>query len=102
EGSAYDSRILNNARSHYRFDTLEGRYYLADASYLNSAPYIVLYRGVRYYLREQYLAAMRPADYKELFNLRYSSLRNVVERTFSIIKRRFRIFESAPQYSIRA
>ncbi|EME89336.1 uncharacterized protein MYCFIDRAFT_28916, partial [Pseudocercospora fijiensis CIRAD86] len=52
EGSAYDGYILNNARSYYRFSMLEGRYYLANTSYLNNAPYIVLYRGVRYYLRK--------------------------------------------------
>ncbi|EME77529.1 uncharacterized protein MYCFIDRAFT_121798, partial [Pseudocercospora fijiensis CIRAD86] len=75
EGSTYDGRVLNNARSYYRFTAPEGRYYLVDTSYLNNALYLVLYRSIRHYLREQYL-----------FNLRYTSLRNVVERTFRVIK----------------
>jgi hypothetical protein len=36
-------------------------------------------------------ATDRPADAKELFNLRHASLRNVIERIFGILKRCFRI-----------
>lgn len=43
-------------------------------------------------------ADLRPVDAKELFNLRYSSLRNVVERVFSILKNRFHILEKRPRY----
>ena len=32
---------------------------------------------------------MKPKDKKELFNLRYAQLRNMVERIFGILKRRF-------------
>lgn len=35
-----------------------------------------------------------PQDAKELFNLRHASLRNVVERIFGILKRKFRILLS--------
>lgn len=43
---------------------------------------------------------MRPTDEKELFNLRYSLLRNVVERVFGVLKNRFYILEKRIKYSI--
>ena len=42
----------------------------------------------------------RPANKEELFNLRHASARNVIERIFSDIKRRFRILLLPPEYSI--
>jgi hypothetical protein len=41
----------------------------------------------------------RPKTKEELFNLRHASLRNVVERIFGVLKRRFRILLLAPEYS---
>jgi hypothetical protein len=37
---------------------------------------------------------------EELFNLRHASLRNVIERIFGVLKRRFRILLLAPEYSL--
>jgi DDE superfamily endonuclease len=42
----------------------------------------------------------RPLDYKELFNLRHSQARNVIERVFGVVKRHFRIFGIGPEYSL--
>ena len=42
----------------------------------------------------------RPANREELFNLRHASARNVIERIFSVIKRRFHILLLPPKYSI--
>lgn len=42
---------------------------------------------------------LRPANAKELFNLRHAQARNVIERIFGVIKRRFRILLYAPEYS---
>jgi hypothetical protein len=43
----------------------------------------------------------RPQDYKELFNLRHSQLRNVIERIFGAAKKRFAVLKEgtrlAPQ-----
>jgi hypothetical protein len=39
-------------------------------------------------------------DDEEIFNLRHSSARNVVERIFGVLKRRFPIIATVPQYSI--
>ncbi|KAK3194045.1 hypothetical protein Dsin_025355 [Dipteronia sinensis] len=42
-----------------------------------------------------------PANEVELFNLRYASLRNVIERIFGIFKSRFTIFKSVPPFPFR-
>lgn len=57
------------------------------------------YKVVRYHLNEQKLASLKPANAKELFNLRHASLRNDIEWIFGVVKRRFRIFDKAPEYS---
>ena len=43
---------------------------------------------------------VRPRNYKELCNLRHSQARNVVERIFGVVKRRFRLMVAAPEYSL--
>ena len=42
----------------------------------------------------------RPRNPKELFNLRHASARNVIERIFGVLKRRFRILQLPPEYDI--
>ncbi|KAL0957211.1 hypothetical protein HGRIS_014896 [Hohenbuehelia grisea] len=42
----------------------------------------------------------RPANPKELFNLRHARLRNAIERIFGVCKRRFKLMTAAPEYSI--
>jgi hypothetical protein len=37
---------------------------------------------------------------EELFNLRHASARNVIERIFGVLKRRFRILVFPPEYSM--
>jgi hypothetical protein len=58
EGSAHDSRVLSHALAH-DFHIPEGKYYLADAGYGLRQGLLTPYRGVRYHLREQALAAQR-------------------------------------------
>lgn len=59
------------------------------------------YRGVRYHLKEY--STRGPQNPRELFNLRHSSLRNVIERTFGVLKKRFPIISSGtePHYSFK-
>jgi hypothetical protein len=49
------------------------------------------YRGVRYHLKEHRQANQKPQNSKELFNLRHSSLRNVIERIFGVLKRQWQV-----------
>jgi hypothetical protein len=46
-------------------------------------------------LKEQYLASQKPQNAKELFNLRHSQLRNVVERIFGVFKGQWKILSGA-------
>jgi hypothetical protein len=59
-----------------------------------------LYRRVRYHLKEQRQVDLRPNTAKELFNLHYTSLRNVVECIFRVVKRKFKILGLVAEYSI--
>lgn len=99
EGSAYDARVLKDALS----KTLaipKGRYLLVDVGYLNSTIALVLYRGTRYYLQEWQQVDLRPSNKEELFNLRYSLLRNAIKRAFSVIKKRQKVLRLAHKFSI--
>jgi hypothetical protein len=42
----------------------------------------------------------RPANREELFNLHHSSLRNVIEHIFGVLKWRFQILLIAPEYNL--
>jgi hypothetical protein len=99
EGSAYDGRVIRDAQQR-GFRALEGKYFLADAGYANKDMLLSPYRGVRYHLREISQVRSSPKDKFELFNYRHSSLRNVVERTFGVFKRRWRIFDRPHKFSI--
>ncbi|KAK1377379.1 Nuclease HARBI [Heracleum sosnowskyi] len=98
EGSARDSRVLNDALS--RRDGLkiaEGKYYLGDAGYGIQNGVISSYHSVRYHLKEY--DDNPPTNAKELFNLRHSTLRTTIERGFGILKKRFRAIDAKPQWS---
>ena len=43
----------------------------------------------------------RPRNERELFNLRHSSLRNVIERIFGVLKCQWRILNTPPEYDMR-
>jgi DDE superfamily endonuclease len=43
----------------------------------------------------------RPVNKEELFNLRHAQARNVIERIFGVLKRRFRILVIPPEYSVK-
>ena len=61
---------------------------------------ITPYRWVRYHLKEY--SRKGPQNAKKLFNHRHSSLRNVIERTFGVLKKRFPIIASwtEPHYDV--
>ncbi|KAI7951580.1 hypothetical protein MJO28_007264 [Puccinia striiformis f. sp. tritici] len=99
EGTAHDARVLRDAWSK-DFKIRQGFFYLADAGYGLSRNILVPYRGTRYHLREQALAGQRPETKEELYNLRHSSLRNVIERCFGVFKRRFKIMTQASEYQL--
>ena len=98
EGSAHDQRVLGHARG-LGFPIIPGKFYLADAGYKLTTNFLVPYRGVRYHLKEWEKNNKNPMNEKELFNLRHSSARNVIERVNGIAKKRFGILVNMPSYS---
>lgn len=100
EGSAHDTRLLRSAVTHRRDKLIVpgSKYYLGDAGFPLVPGFLVPYRGTRYHLKEQ--AGNSPETAKELFNLRHSSLRNIIERTFGLLKKRFAYLRTTPFYSV--
>ncbi|KAM7513853.1 hypothetical protein LguiA_003436 [Lonicera macranthoides] len=102
EGSAADSRVLRAVLDDpdQNFPEIpEGKYYLVDMGYSNMEGFIAPYQGVRYNLHEYRGANHLPRNAKELFNHRQASLRNVIQRSFDVLKARFPILKLAPQYA---
>lgn len=63
------------------------KYHLADVGYTNVSGLLASYRSNHYQLNERTTGGDRPNNYKKLFNLRYSSVTNVFERTFGLLKK---------------
>ncbi|CCE28150.1 uncharacterized protein CPUR_01624 [Claviceps purpurea 20.1] len=103
EGSFNDSALLAQACSR-SLKVPDGRYYLADAGFgSNRVGFLTPVPGqVRYHLQEFGRHDLRPANADELYNLRHSSLRMIIEQVFGRLKRRWRITRSGPpEYSFR-
>ena len=95
-GSAHDASILADSLS--RPDGLkipEVKFYLGDVGYGCRPGILPPFRSTRYHLNE-FSARFYPANAKELFNLRHSSLRVTVERAFAALKNRFKILDQKP------
>ncbi|XP_022685499.1 uncharacterized protein LOC111258473 [Setaria italica] len=95
-GSAHDATILADAlESEDGLRVPPGKFYLVDVGYACRPGFLPPYRGTRYHLKE-YGARNYPTNPRELFNLRYSSLRVSVERAFGALKNHFRIIDNKP------
>lgn len=77
------------------------KFYLVDGGYANTPCFLAPYRGVRYHLKEYRAGHRRPQNYKELFNHRHAVLRNHVERTLGVLKKRFPILKVATFHKIK-
>ncbi|KAL5544075.1 hypothetical protein UlMin_007859 [Ulmus minor] len=71
-----------------------------DAGYTNCNEFLALFRGQRYHLSE-WIVGQQPTSPEELFNLRHSSARNVIERCFGVLKNRWAILRSPSFYPIK-
>ncbi|KNE89365.1 hypothetical protein PSTG_17173 [Puccinia striiformis f. sp. tritici PST-78] len=72
EGSAHDGTVLADTFQK-DFVIPHGKFYLADAGYGLQKGILTPFRAVRYHLKEQARAGLRPANPKELYNLRHAS-----------------------------
>ncbi|XP_019052121.1 PREDICTED: uncharacterized protein LOC109114241 [Nelumbo nucifera] len=73
-----------------------GKYYLVDASYRNMSGFLAPYQNTWYHLNE--IRGWLPKSPKEIFNHRNSALRNVVERAFGVLKKRWAILDSTQHF----
>ncbi|XP_077237218.1 protein ANTAGONIST OF LIKE HETEROCHROMATIN PROTEIN 1-like [Tasmannia lanceolata] len=97
EGSESNSRILGETLANERGIICHpGKYYLVDGGFPLLSHFITPFRKMRYHLNE--FRSNMPWTAEELFNHRYSSARNVIERAFGVLKKRFAVLYGEPMY----
>ncbi|KAL6638634.1 hypothetical protein ACP70R_023745 [Stipagrostis hirtigluma subsp. patula] len=102
EGSASDSRVLRDAMTREdAFAVPNGKYYLVDAGYTNGPGFLAPYRSTRYHLNEWAAQGNNPSTARELYNLRHASARNVIERTFGLLKMRWAILRTHSFFDLK-
>ncbi|CAN0926426.1 Protein ALP1-like, partial [Linum grandiflorum] len=97
EGSAHDSRILKDALSRPNGLKVPKGYYLCDAGYTNCEGFFTPFRNQRYHLKEW--GGNRPNTPEEYYNMKHSSARNVIERAFGVLKKRWGILRDTTWFS---
>lgn len=99
KGATHDTTVLREAVNTMNFPhPPPGRYYLVDSGYPLREGYMPPYRKARYHLKE--FDAKGPENVSEIFNYHHSCLRNVVERSFGVLKNKWQILRGIPFYSI--
>ncbi|WKA10933.1 hypothetical protein VitviT2T_028476 [Vitis vinifera] len=102
EGAAHDARVFLEAlrRPELGFPhPPRGKYYLVDASYPQMSGYLGPYKGKRYHLPD-FRRGSSPKGKKEIFNHRHSSLRCTIERTFAVLKNRWRMLREMHSFPL--
>ncbi|XP_040985728.1 uncharacterized protein LOC121234001 [Juglans microcarpa x Juglans regia] len=77
----------------------KGYYYLVDSVFPCTLGFMPPYPRVRYH-RSNCHSNSSFFGYQDYFNYQYSSLRNVIERTFGVLKKGFRILKSMNPYKV--
>ena len=77
-----------------------GKYYVVDSGYASQSGFLTPFRGERYHLPDYKGFRRSPRTTKELFNYRHSSLQNVIERTFGVLKNKFQILRLMHQFPV--
>ncbi|KAL5562413.1 hypothetical protein UlMin_032160 [Ulmus minor] len=75
----------------------EGKHYLVDAGYPQPKGFLGPYKGERYHIQE-FRQSGQPSGHREVFNHEHSSLRSVIERTFGMWKKKWKILRDMPSY----
>ena len=102
-GSVHDMRVFNDAmtRLGHKFPhPPPDKFYLVDSGYPNRPGYLAPYKGHTYHFQE-YRDGIMPRGKTEHFNFCHSSLRNVIERSFGVLKNKWRILFHLPSYPQR-
>ncbi|KAL6573132.1 hypothetical protein OROHE_002608 [Orobanche hederae] len=100
EGSAADGRVLREALNKPNsFKVPQGCYYLVDYGYANAPGFLAPYRSIRH-LQGWMDDGLSPQNPKKYFNMKHFSARNVIERTFGLLKKRWAVLKSLMAYSM--
>ncbi|XP_058765965.1 uncharacterized protein LOC131639489 [Vicia villosa] len=76
------------------------KYYLVDSGYPSLKGFLASYKNARYYLAHFRLApGFRSRN--ETFNYYHSSLRSVIERTFGVVKARWKVLQEMPNFKLQ-
>ena len=95
DGSSID---MSNCKNwHLQVCAAVGKYYLVDSGYVNRPGFLSPYRGTKYHIQD-FQNAAEPRGKKEMFNYAHSSLGNVIERAFGVLKMKWRILSKVPSY----
>ncbi|XP_022685298.1 putative nuclease HARBI1 [Setaria italica] len=100
KGAVHDTAVLRealNQAEHFPHPP-QGKYYLVDSGYPLREGYMAPYRKGRYHLSE--FNAKGPENLNEIFNYHHSCLRNVVERSFGVLKNKWQILRGIPLYNM--
>ncbi|CAG7909462.1 unnamed protein product, partial [Brassica rapa] len=105
-GSCHDTAVLTMAQEsdpEFPLPLME-KYYVVDSGYPNRQGFLAPYKSsrnnvVRYHM-SQFNYGPAPRSKEELFNRYHASLRSVIERTFGVWKKKWRILCDFPRYSI--
>ena len=73
---------------------------MVDSGYPNRLGYLAPYMGTKYHLQEFHLGTM-PRGIKETFNYAHSSIRNAVERSFGVLKNKWRMLKGIPSFPLQ-
>ena len=73
------------------------RYYLVDSGYPNRKGFLAPYRNTRYHIPE--FQNVGPRGRNEIFNSLHSFLRNVIERAFGVLKKRWALLQKFSNFS---
>ncbi|TVU43576.1 hypothetical protein EJB05_10056 [Eragrostis curvula] len=96
-GACHDMYVLRESQTQSNFPAPPpGMFYAADSGYALAHGYLTPYKNTRYYLQQ--FVEVGPSSFEEKFNHDHASIRNVVERTFGVIKNRWPILDDIPFY----
>ena len=73
-----------------------------DSGYPNRTGYLAPFKGTTYHISEfRHHSGHPPQGKYEMFNFLHSSLRNVIERSFGVLKQKWRILKVISSFSTR-
>jgi hypothetical protein len=81
----------------YIYNICVRNYYLVDSGYHNKKGFLSPYKGEKYHL-PNIRQGPGPSGKKEVFNHLHSSLCNIIERIFGVLKEKWRILKHLTSY----